>query len=588
MSRAAPLPEPPPDEAAILALGLAFLAARAAGQDGHAEHAAWRAARLRHEASAIDQLSQAFALSPFEEELLFLVAAADLDGALLPVGSRPSLHFAARLLFGADRLPAEAWGQLAPEAPLRCNRLLLLEGPLALATPLAVPQSLLLHLAGVPPAPAALPVLPLPPRLHALAETLPPRLLLIGPEGAGKRALAAAILARHGHAAHACPASAEPEDALRDARLAGAAPVLALAEGRAPARLPDGPVILLAAAPPAGPVPLPRHRLPLLSPSERSFCWQKLRPGLGPREAGRLGHALTLGPSAVAELGDGDPAQALGPSLARLEALATHVPARRSLADMVLAPDTRAALDWLVAAIRGTPSLLAAWGEAAPPAVSGLSVLFAGPSGTGKTMAAEAIAQALGADLFVVDLARVVSKYIGETEKNLGAVFDAAGLGGAVLLFDEADALFGRRSEVKDAHDRYANQEVAYLLHRMERHPGPAILATNLRSHIDPAFLRRLRFVIDFPLPDAAARARLWQRALPPGHRPEAIDFERLARLELSGGNIMTIAANAAARALAEDMPLACALDTALLLAAARLEFHKLDRDPAVLAERSA
>ena len=157
----------------------------------------------------------------------------------------------------------------------------------------------------------------------------------------------------------------------------------------------------------------------------------------------------------------------------------------------------------------------------------GISALFAGPSGTGKTMAAEVLASELRLDLYRIDLSPVVSKYIGETEKNLRRVFDAAEEGGAILLFDEADALFGKRSEVKDSHDRYANIEISYLLQRMEAYRGLAILTTNMKGALDPAFLRRMRFVVQFPFPDAASRAEIWRRIFPrrdadrgPGLRP--------------------------------------------------------------------
>ncbi|MEA2560670.1 MAG: hypothetical protein QOH06_2174 [Acidobacteriota bacterium] len=176
----------------------------------------------------------------------------------------------------------------------------------------------------------------------------------------------------------------------------------------------------------------------------------------------------------------------------------------------------------------------------------GINALFAGPSGTGKTMAAEVLASHLQLDLYRVDLAGVVSKYIGETEKNLRRVFDAAESSGAILFFDEADALFGRRTEVRDSHDRYANIEVSYLLQRMEDYRGLAILATNLRSHLDSAFLRRLRFVVEFPFPDAASRLRIWQRVFPSQAELEDLDYAGLARLEIPGGNIRNVALNAA------------------------------------------
>ncbi|UUZ68714.1 ATP-binding protein [Polaromonas sp. P2-4] len=145
----------------------------------------------------------------------------------------------------------------------------------------------------------------------------------------------------------------------------------------------------------------------------------------------------------------------------------------------------------------------------------GISALFAGESGTGKTMAAEVLARELQLDLYRIDLSAVVSKYIGETEKNLRRVFDAAEDSGAILLFDEADALFGKRSEVKDSHDRYANIEVSYLLQRMESYRGLAILTTNLKAALDVAFQRRLRFVVNFPFPDQALREAIWRSAFP-------------------------------------------------------------------------
>ncbi|MBM2613991.1 AAA family ATPase [Actinoplanes sp. LDG1-06] len=184
----------------------------------------------------------------------------------------------------------------------------------------------------------------------------------------------------------------------------------------------------------------------------------------------------------------------------------------------------------------------------------GVSALFAGPPGTGKTMAAEVVARDLGLDLYRIDLAAVVSKYIGETEKNLERIFTAAAGADAILFFDEADALFGKRSDVRDAHDRYANIEVAYLLQRIERLDGLAILATNLRTHLDDAFVRRLHFVVDFPQPEKAERRRIWQVCFPPETpRDPALDLDRLAaRFRLSGAeihNIVLAAAYAAAGA---------------------------------------
>jgi SpoVK/Ycf46/Vps4 family AAA+-type ATPase len=189
-------------------------------------------------------------------------------------------------------------------------------------------------------------------------------------------------------------------------------------------------------------------------------------------------------------------------------------------------------------------------------------------------MAAELLARELSLDLYRIDLSQTVSKYIGETEKNLRRIFDAAEQSGAILLFDEADALFGKRSEVKDSHDRYANIEVSYLLQRMEAYRGLAILTTNMKSALDQAFLRRIRFVVQFPFPDAAQRAEIWRRVFPGQTPTEGLDFARLAKLNLAGGNIRNIALNAAF--LAADQ--GAAVGMTHLLRAAQGEYAKLEK----------
>ena len=204
----------------------------------------------------------------------------------------------------------------------------------------------------------------------------------------------------------------------------------------------------------------------------------------------------------------------------------------------------------------------------------GISVLFAGDSGTGKTMAAEAMARELRLDLYRIDLSGVVSKYIGETEKNLRKLFDAAEDGGAILFFDEADALFGKRSEVKDSHDRYANIEINYLLQRMESYRGLAILTTNMKSSLDQAFMRRLRFIVDFPFPGPAERQAIWQKVFPPQCPLSGIDYARLARLNLTGGSIHNIALAAAFMAVEAGGP----VTMPILLDAARAEYRKLEK----------
>lgn len=204
----------------------------------------------------------------------------------------------------------------------------------------------------------------------------------------------------------------------------------------------------------------------------------------------------------------------------------------------------------------------------------GITALFAGESGTGKTMAAEVVAGALQLDLYRVDLSQVISKYIGETEKNLKRIFDAAEAGGAILLFDEADALFGKRSEVKDSHDRYANVEISYLLQRMEAYRGLAILTTNMKSTMDKAWMRRIRFVVQFPFPDASQRAEIWKRIFPSATPTHELDMDKLAKLNIAGGNIRNIALNAAFIAAGE----AEAVNMQHVQRALRTEFEKLEK----------
>jgi hypothetical protein len=257
--------------------------------------------------------------------------------------------------------------------------------------------------------------------------------------------------------------------------------------------------------------------------------------------------------------------------------LAHKIEARYTWDDIVLPTDQLAMLKELVSTVRGRPLVLETWGVGEKLAASaGVTILFAGPPGTGKTMAAEVIASELGLELYKIDLSTVVNKYIGETEKNLGRIFDEASNSNAILFFDEADAIFGKRSEVKDAHDRYANIEVSYLLQRMETYDGVTILATNLRANLDEAFTRRLQFAVDFPFPDENYRLRIWQ-SLFPASLPRApdLDMALLARrFKMAGGNIRNIIVSAAFLAAADGgvvtMP--------HLLHGARRELQKMGR----------
>jgi AAA+ superfamily predicted ATPase len=239
----------------------------------------------------------------------------------------------------------------------------------------------------------------------------------------------------------------------------------------------------------------------------------------------------------------------------RLAGLARKIVPRYGWGDIVLPPDQVALLGEIIDTVRERPIVLEEWGVGRKLASSrGVTILFAGEPGTGKTMAAEIIAAELGLDLYKIDLSTVVSKYIGETEKNLERIFSEAQNSNAILFFDEADAIFGKRSEVKDAHDRYANIEISYLLQRMELYDGVTVLATNLRANLDEAFTRRLQFAVDFPFPEEADRLRIWQTLFPPDlPRDSDINFGLLAnRFKLAGGNIRNIIVSAAYLAASE------------------------------------
>jgi SpoVK/Ycf46/Vps4 family AAA+-type ATPase len=261
---------------------------------------------------------------------------------------------------------------------------------------------------------------------------------------------------------------------------------------------------------------------------------------------------------------------------AKLERLAIRIEPRVSWKDLVLPDAARDGLRNLAGRARHREQVLSEWRmRPGGGRGTGITALFAGDPGTGKTMSAEVVACELELDLYVVNLATVVDKYIGETEKNLDRIFAESDDVNGVLLFDEADALFGQRSEVRDSHDRYANIEVAYLLQRMETFDGLAILATNLRSNIDEAFTRRLDIVVDFPMPDLDLRRGLWGRCLSPLPLDDDVDLDFCAEaFELSGGDIRSIAVTVAYRAASTDRTVAMTD----VIAAVGQEYRKLGR----------
>ncbi|HEX8308492.1 MAG TPA: ATP-binding protein, partial [Allosphingosinicella sp.] len=312
------------------------------------------------------------------------------------------------------------------------------------------------------------------------------------------------------------------------------------------------------------------HQLPPLPVAARVAAWsaaiERERPGAASGIAAELADTFTLrfdemGALARQAASSPEPFDpALRAAVRRhaglaLADLAERLETTQGFDALVLPPQPMASLADLVGSRATGPRVLVDWGLGATYGRrAGLIALFAGPPGTGKTMAAGAVAHMLGIDLYRIDLSGVVSKYIGETERNLESIFQAAERATAVLFFDEADALFGKRSEVQDAHDRYANIEISYLLQRIERFDGVAILATNLKQNLDEAFMRRIDFVVDFPVPQAADRLRLWGKlARTRAPLSDDIDFALLAeRYELTGGEIRNCAL-AAAHAAARD-----------------------------------
>ncbi len=577
-------------------------------------------------APALDGLCDAFALTAFERGVLLLCAGVELDAELAalcaearhdPRAGRPTFSLA------LAALPGGHWSALAPAAPLRRWRLLEPVGGGALTTaPLRIDERVLHHLVGVEylderldgiVGPALEPA-PLP-RSHArtaaeLAErwirrATAPLVELLGGDVAAKRPVAAAAcralgMKLHPLAADDIPAAPAEQETLRrlwtrEAHLAGAALLVELEalEDAEDARL--LPVtrfvdrlevpVLVTARESLRDLRRASLRIDVERPpaDEQDALWRAALGGDDPAVDALVGQfdlSAAAIEAAAAEAGGEDPAAALwdacrAQARPRLDDLAERVVPAAAWDDLILPQEQKAILRDIVAQVRHRRVVHGTWGFAERGERGlGIAVLFAGGSGTGKTMAAEVLARDLRLDLYRIDLSSVVSKYIGETEKNLRRVFDAADAGGAILLFDEADALFGKRSEVKDSHDRYANIEVGYLLQRMEAYRGLAILTTNLRSALDQAFLRRLRFVVDFPFPDAAQRREIWRGIYPAATPLGEIDWSRLAQLSVAGGNIRNIALNAAFQAAATGESVAMAH----ILRAARSEYAKLER----------
>jgi hypothetical protein len=576
---------------------------------------------------ALDSLCDIFGLTPFERDVLLLSAGADLDAAF------PDLYAATRgdsrsvqPTFGVAlaALPDAHWSAILPSAPLRFWHLIeLAPGDNLIASPLRIDERILHYLTGASYLdarlqsillPVAAPDLPAPSHVRCAARIA--RLCAAQAHGAAViqlaadpcaestsvAASAAAALGLKLYAINAAEIPAADRELIarildREFAFNRAAILIEVDEQehrRAAAALVESirTVTIITAR---DPLPLRRRtffRVELDYPgtAEQHELWRRelgpvaaqLNGAIGPVVAQfRLRAQGIAAASAealsrqdgefVSNLWDACRAQARN----RMEGLAQRIEAFSGWDDLVLPESQILTLREIAQQARHRSKVYESWGFAARGTRGlGISALFYGQSGTGKTMAAEVIARDLRVDLYRIDLSQVVSKYIGETEKNLQRIFDTAEESGAVLLFDEADALFGKRSEVKDSHDRYANIEVSYLLQRMETYRGLAVLTSNMKMLLDPAFLRRIRFVVQFPFPEPSHRALIWRRVFPAATPTENLDAEKLARLNVAGGNIRNIALHAAFLAAAEDQP----VRMAHLLRAARAECSKLER----------
>ena len=613
----------------FLSAELARLKVLLRGESTDAAQELVEASRARlAEPAAIEWLAECFNLSSFERDLLLLAAGVEMDTELAALcagatgnGQRPWASFGLALAV----LPEPHWSALTPIRPLRQWRMIEAADETALTTArLRVDERVLHYLAGVNFLDARLqPLMRQVPEpivmassqfaiardiVAALEQAPLPVFQLCGRDHHGKRDIAAWCAGHLGRRLYAIagddiPAAAGELDALavlweREIALLDGALLIECNDGSvtpAARRFADRVGGLLFVATPE-PAALTRHDLHFqVDKPERGDQLPLWQQALGSQADG-LASALDgvasefrLSARDIQRIGSGfarsqspaaDPEAALWRACRRLETrridgLAQRIEPAAGWDDLILPEPQKAKLREIATHLRHRPTVYQRWGFASKGTRGlGLSALFAGESGTGKTMAAEVLANELNLDLYRIDLSAVVSKYIGETEKNLARVFDAAEDSGIILLFDEADALFGKRSEVKDSHDRYANIEVSYLLQRMEAYRGLAILTSNQKAALDTAFNRRLRFLVNFPFPEAGEREAIWRRVFPIATPTEGLDYAKLARLQMAGGNIRNIALNAAFLAAEEAQP----VTMAHILRAAQSEAGKRER----------
>ncbi|HEY1630534.1 MAG TPA: ATP-binding protein [Rhizomicrobium sp.] len=581
---------------------------------------------------ALVTLSDRLALTRFERDVLVLCAAAELDTSIAglcaraqgdPAKTYPTFALALSLF------EQPSWDVLSPERPLRHWRLIEINQPgsqTLTTSPLRADEWVVNYLKGLAYLDDRLTPMVTPMALPQLGDAAPasqraaatqilerikigfpqgrlPPIQLTGRDGGSKEVVASLICGAFGLAAYRLPVHLLPSapadldsfarfwqrqsqllpvalyiDAREDAPAAAIERLLARLNGLVILDARDSLVAHAITADVARPEPAEQRAAWTTALGEHAGDTPQLLSGqfdLNVAEIAELAHV------ALAEADDAPAIEtaawkaALSATRPKLDNLAQRIVPKAGWDDIVLLPAEAALLHQIADQVGNRGTVYQDWGfERKSSRGLGISALFSGESGTGKTMAAEVIANALSLDLYRIDLSAVVSKYIGETEKNLRRLFDAAETGGAILFFDEADALFGKRTEVKDSHDRYANIEINYLLQRMESYRGLAILATNMRGALDQAFLRRLRFIVNFRFPDADERKTIWQKAFPQAVPKDDLDFDKLAKLNLTGGQIALIALNAAFMAAEAKGP----VTMPILLDAARAEFKKLER----------
>ena len=565
-------------------------------------------------AGPVDDVAARLGLSRFERDVLLLTDAVELDGEVASLVSR-TLGGETRPTFALAMavLPEPHWDALVPKRPLRRWGLVTLAGTGPVATrPLSIDEHILHTLTGLVDDSSTLDGLVVPrsvPGEITATQTTTADELTVAAVGLGGPILvrldgddrdaqvtvAERVATRLGLVLMTvCDAALVETDLTRTAMLLDREAILArrlvlTSDERLLSLLQARVVVALGEAAVPDRTVLARH-IDLPTGPEQVELWSQ---ALGPHgdpdltaASREVAHNYRLPARSVEAIaaefsvlagGGADNLRRLTRERARvgLGALADLIEPKATWADLVLPEGQLQLLGDLARQVRHRSQVYDDWGFASRSNRGlGITALFAGDSGTGKTMAAEVIAGDLELDLYRIDLSAVVSKYIGETEKNLRSLFAAAEGGGAVLLFDEADALFGKRSDVKDSHDRYANLEVAYLLQRMEGYRGLAVLTTNLASNVDRAFLRRLRFVIHFPFPDQDLRAELWRRVFPAQTPTQGLDPDALSRLQASGGSIHAMAVSAAFAAAAEGSPVC----PAHVLHAAKVEYAKAER----------